>query len=719
MTPMADSHIATGPTLASPGRGNPIEPDRPIIDRLVEGDAVGDYVVERFLGAGAMGEVYAGRHPVINKRVAIKVLKRELASDKEAAERFVREARAVNQIDHPNVIDVFNFGQLKGDDGRLYLVMDLVDGQSLRRVLEDGPLPIDEALDILDQIADALDTAHARGVVHRDLKPDNVMLSSGHNKPKIFVLDFGIAKLFTATVTGSGAIGNGTLTGKGTWLGTPGYMAPEQWSAEGAGPASDRYALGVMAYELLSGTLPFKAPTLPQMMEQHFRSPVPALSQRGTTRKPPEHHQTLDPVLARAMAKSPDDRFPTGRALVDALRAASKGRAVVAPVASGKRSLAMPAVAGASVLGLAVVGFIVVRPGNDDGDSRERPNASASTEQLVKLEVITRPAKAKVRRDGQLLGETPVAVEVPAGAKLTLAISKPGYRAISDTLTADKAVSLVKDLQPVVGYEGVWQMPDGKLRGFWRNGERVGVYRLETVTGDRELWRTCELEDAPSGSDAVVFATTAEMTDERAHHGDAGCAIPHRIEYRFDPTAESLEVSAEKVETARRNGSCVVVSRAPGPPIKLARADRGNSDTRITQPPVGRTKESDAVKVPNDSFDNLFDKSKRIPLDDKKNIKAPPAKPAPKPVTKPAPPKADVGKQIKSDLGKPIDAANQADDVTPPPVQKKAPPAKNAKEPPIQKSQAPIQPTPQAQAPAPRGDSQQAQAPRGDSQQAK
>src|SRR5204862_3614422 len=118
-------------------------------------------------------------------------------------------------------------------------------------------------LDILDQIAGALDAAHARGVVHRDLKPDNVMIGKGG---KVFVLDFGLAKLLSLDDSAPPA---SMLTGQGTWLGTPGYMAPEQWSADGAGPASDRYSLGVMAFELLSGTLPFSAPTLPQMMEQH------------------------------------------------------------------------------------------------------------------------------------------------------------------------------------------------------------------------------------------------------------------------------------------------------------------------------------------------------------------------------------------------------------------------------------------------------------------
>ena len=263
--------------------------------------------------------MYAGTHPVIGKRVAIKVLKRELSASAVAAVRFMREARAVNQVSHPNVIDVFAFGTLA--DGRLYLVMDLVEGRTLRERVQDGPLDADTALDVLAQIAAALDAAHARGVVHRDLKPDNVMLGDGA-PPKVWVLDFGIAKLVAA---GGTLAGNGTLTGQGTWLGTPGYMAPEQWSADGAGPASDRYALGVMAFELLAGKLPFQAPTLPQMMEQHFRAPVPALPARGAVAA----YAAFDPVLARAMAKDPDERFGSAGELVErcARRRAGRRRA--------------------------------------------------------------------------------------------------------------------------------------------------------------------------------------------------------------------------------------------------------------------------------------------------------------------------------------------------------------------------------------------------------
>ena len=182
---MAESSpLAHSPTLvAAPGSGD---------DALARGAAVGEFIVEGFLGAGAMGEVYAGIHPVIGKKVAIKVLKREVAASPDGAERFKREARAVNQVDHPNVIDIFSFGRL--DDGRLFLVMDLVEGRSLRKALVEGPLEVEVALEILAAIADALDAAHARGVIHRDLKPDNVMLGRG-TPPTVHVLDFGLAKL--------------------------------------------------------------------------------------------------------------------------------------------------------------------------------------------------------------------------------------------------------------------------------------------------------------------------------------------------------------------------------------------------------------------------------------------------------------------------------------------------------------------------------------------
>ena len=558
-----ESPLAHGPTLAASSAQG-------VAERLEEGTTVGDYRIERFLGAGAMGEVYAAKHPVIGKRVAIKVLKRELAADPEAAERFVREARAVNQVDHPNVIDVFTIGRLA--DGRLFLAMDLVAGRSLRNVLEDGPLAVETALAVLDQIASALDAAHAKGVVHRDLKPDNVMVADGE-PVKVYVLDFGIAKLVAEGQTG------GTLTGKGAWLGTPGYMAPEQWSADGAGPASDRYALGVMAYELLSGALPFKASTLPQMMEQHFRAPVPALT---TKRGRVAHSATIDPVLARAMAKSPEARFASAKELVAALREAAGGKRVIA-----RRVPIVPAIAGAGVLAIALGGYAVVRGGaksDDYAGERAREQPVPTPTDTVTLEVTSVPKGAKVMLDDNHVGPTPAKLVTKPGTKLALTLSKPGYRTKTIDLVAS-ARPVALQLDEVRDFEGVWRMDDQQLRGFKRIGDSVEVYKHASVRGDGDFWRKFTFVEPPAGVTSVVFATDVELA--LGGRPEPSCQVKHRVEYRFDPVNEHFEVRAEEVDWKPERGGCTVVEVKPGSPILLARADRNSEDTRTSRPPVG------------------------------------------------------------------------------------------------------------------------------------
>ena len=304
--------IASGPTVLAPGTDAGAADGAG--DRLEEGASAGDYVVDRHVGAGAMGDVYAGHHPVIGKRVAIKVIKRSLARSAEAATRFLREARAGNHVDHPGVVDVFAIGRLA--DGRLFLVMDLLDGRSLRERLRAGPVPVAVARRVLGEIAAALDAAHARGVIHRDLKPDNVMLTGPDDAPTAHVLDFGIARL-VADSTDAGTME--TLTGQGTWLGTPAYMAPEQWSADGATAASDRYALGIIAYELLTGRVPFAGGSVVAMMEQHFRAPVPTVT--SSERRLPA---AVDRVLGKALAKEPGERVAVAHEMAVAIEQASR-----------------------------------------------------------------------------------------------------------------------------------------------------------------------------------------------------------------------------------------------------------------------------------------------------------------------------------------------------------------------------------------------------------
>jgi tRNA A-37 threonylcarbamoyl transferase component Bud32 len=523
---------------------------------LDPGTKVGDYVVERVIGGGAMGEVYAGKHPVIGKRVAIKVLRHELATSSEAAERFIREARAVNQIDHENVIDVFAFGRL--DDGRLYLVMDLVEGKSLRAHLVNGPLPLDRALAILDTIADALDAAHDKGVVHRDLKPDNIVIAE---TGKLFVLDFGIAKLISKATAAEA--NPGTLTGQGTWLGTPAYMAPEQWSADGAGPASDRYALAVIAYELVSGAPPFTATSAPAMMEQHFRAEVPALSDLPAA---------LDDVMKRGLAKDPDDRYPTSRAFVDALR-----RAGGTSVKPANRKRMMPAAIGSGVLGVALVVVFTTR------DKDPKPAAPAPGVALGHaISITTTPSEAEVRTD-HVLGRTPFTLQLADGQPLAVTLAKPGYLA--------KQVSIEQsahfDLDEVTQFQGVWRMENGELRALERRNDEVSVFKLREVAGEREFFKNYKFTAAQQG---LAFASDDEVIDQRAPN-DPRCHVPVRVEYHYDPSGDVLEQKREKVAIDFVHGSCVVRSRAVET-THLVRVDTAHETVEISAPAgkFGKTK---------------------------------------------------------------------------------------------------------------------------------
>ncbi|MBA3451506.1 MAG: serine/threonine protein kinase [Deltaproteobacteria bacterium] len=675
---MADSSpLAHSPTLVStPGPGG---------ERLEHGASVGEYLVEGFLGAGAMGEVYAGIHPVIGKKVAIKILKREVGSSPDGAERFKREARAVNQIDHPNVIDIFSFGRI--DDGRLYLVMDLVEGRSLRKALADGSLDVDTALDVLAQIADALDAAHARGVVHRDLKPDNVMLGSGA-PPKVYVLDFGLAKL----VTPADAVAPASmLTGQGTWLGTPGYMAPEQWSADGAGPASDRYSLGVMAFELLSGSLPFQATSLPQMMEQHFRAKVPALSTRGAI----QARSTFDPVVSRAMAKDPEARFPSAREMVEALRAAAGKPGRKARPAGGTRSW-VPVAAGVAVLGLSIAVVVLVRGGgtraDDEGD--RRPTAAPVTGK-VRIEIYSHPQKAEaLLDDDSLIGLTPTHRDLEPGSTLAFRVRKPGYATVRHTMTVPDEDHLIPAfvLEPVNGFEGVWALPGGELRAFQRtDDDRVAVSKLLTVTGNREFYRHYLFAPADRGA---VFAYAETMIDPDAAN-EPSCHIPQQLVYTFDPVAQTLILRREEVIHDLVGGKCVKKSSSFAPPESLTRVDVRSSTDRATLPPAGLPSEEE-----------LFDKKRPPAKPTPKNAQVSPKKPGPKPPVDKKQLNAIDGSNNSNQVGT---LPRQNEDLGQQAPTPQAPPPQAAQLPtqkPAAQEDQKVAPRAQANQPPPRGDSQ-------------
>ncbi|MBI2376412.1 MAG: serine/threonine protein kinase [Deltaproteobacteria bacterium] len=264
---------------------------------LEAGASVGEYLVEAKVGEGSFGTVYRAAHPLIGKRVAIKVLSGSYSADAQVSARFLSEAQAVNRIAHPNIVDIFSFGRLA--DGRLYYVMEYLDGESLdKRLAQKGRLSLSEAAKLLRPIARALDAAAARGVAHRDLKPANVMLGTtadGEVVPKL--VDFGIAKILGADRPKL------EQTATGSPIGTPYYMSPEQCRAEAVDPKTDVYAFGVMLYQVLTGELPFKGPSFLEIMMKHVeRDPV------APSRIRPSLGAQVDRLVLSLMAKSPDAR---------------------------------------------------------------------------------------------------------------------------------------------------------------------------------------------------------------------------------------------------------------------------------------------------------------------------------------------------------------------------------------------------------------------------
>ena len=223
---------------------------------LIAGSRLGPYEIQYPLGAGGMGEVYKARDTRLDRTVAIKVLPSHVAADPDLRERFEREARAVAALNHPHICTLHDVGQQDGID---YLVMEYLDGETLAQRLEKGALPLDQVLHYAIQIADALDKAHRQGIVHRDFKPGNIMLT----KSGVKLLDFGLAKLAPAAHVGiAGMTGAATqtspLTGQGTILGTLQYMAPEQLEGKEADARTDIFAFGAVVYEMVTGKKAFE-----------------------------------------------------------------------------------------------------------------------------------------------------------------------------------------------------------------------------------------------------------------------------------------------------------------------------------------------------------------------------------------------------------------------------------------------------------------------------
>jgi serine/threonine-protein kinase len=288
----------------------------PLIGRTIDSR----YHIDAKVGAGAMGTVYCATRLLIGDLVAVKILHSEQVENPEMLERFRREAQAAARLKHPNAVAIYDFGV--SSDGLVYLVMELVEGENLRAfVRRRGPLNLQTAGEIISQACAALDEAHRFNIVHRDIKPDNIVVTTTPTGLRIKVLDFGIAKLQDLTVDAD------HLTQPGAMMGTPHYMSPEQCLGEEIDGRSDIYSLGIVLYEMLTGTVPFNSPTSTAIVVQQVTKAPPSLRTINNTVTP-----AVEAVVLRALEKQPQARPQTAGAFMQELTAAITGVRITQPV---------------------------------------------------------------------------------------------------------------------------------------------------------------------------------------------------------------------------------------------------------------------------------------------------------------------------------------------------------------------------------------------------
>jgi|HubBroStandDraft_2_1064218.scaffolds.fasta_scaffold22737_2 serine/threonine protein kinase len=480
---------ALQPSSPEPAADSAGAPPTSRVDAFIGKVFDGRYVIERLLGEGGMGMVFAARHKMIDKRVAIKVLRGEMASDPELTERFLQEARSASAIGNPHIIDISDFGHLP--DGSTYFVMEFLDGKSLGSVLTEtqGPLPLPRLLHIAKQMANALAAAHAASIVHRDMKPDNVMLiGRGAERDFVKILDFGIAK-----------VGGGTkkMTRAGSVFGTPHYMSPEQAAGAAVDHRTDIYALGVILYEMASGKVPFDADNFMGILTQHmYKAPVPIRALVPEVDVSPG----LDAIVLKCLSKKPEARYATMDELgedldkiergllptaVDEMMARSGGfnvpadyfrsAAMPAPVPGSppERKKRWPLYASIGAVGTLVGVMAVVTLARSPSSGAQTQStgivvpatavaAPSQAPSLAPVETIAptpaavpathevivsaTPGDATITRDGTDLGPLPVVLQLADGQAASLVITHKGYKPKTVKVTsADSRVAFQLD----------------------------------------------------------------------------------------------------------------------------------------------------------------------------------------------------------------------------------------------------------------------------------
>jgi len=454
------------------------------------------YRVVRLIGEGGMGQVYEAQHVNINKRFALKLLRPEIVSNAEAVARFRQEAWASSSIGHENIIEIEDFATLPS--GAVYLAMEFLDGKALsERMREEPALSFGESLDVMLQVSSGLAAAHDKGIVHRDMKPENIFLGQKYGRPLVKILDFGIAKV-------SGAEGNRSLTRTGTIFGTPHYMSPEQALGKTLDHRADIYSVGVIMYELFTGKVPFEAESFMGILTKHITTQPMPPRQAAPER---DIAPAVEAIILRALAKEPDERYqtmaelggelaaiagelapevlqprPSSQALAQIARAPSTAMPARTPTpmprppsgaqplpvdaAPAKKRSAAPYIALACVLVAGAAGAVVfatrtpaatVTPPTTVAQPQPQPvaptpppaQAEPTPPAMEEVIVDSVPPGAKIYVDDAPVADTPEAIKVESGKTKEVVLKKDGFVDGHATLDPQKTHKLLVRLERV------------------------------------------------------------------------------------------------------------------------------------------------------------------------------------------------------------------------------------------------------------------------------
>lgn len=550
---------------------------------LSPGTLVGEYVIDCKLGDGGMAVVYGATHPLIGKKAAIKVMNPALSLEPGLVERFVLEARAVNEIGHPNIVDVFSFGRLP--DGRSYFVMEWLKGETLYDRLWEARPPLDEALEILDQICDALEAAHDQGIIHRDLKPANVFLCPVKGRrDRVKLLDFGVAKLLRGPSRKTALLPPVPRTLSGQVVGTPDYIAPEQARGRAVDGKVDVYALGVIAYELVVGRRPFEADNVADVVRLHLSAPPPAPRSLS-----PEIPLALDQLLQRMLAKEPAERpYPAEvRAILRALGGRGEPRrwdlpAVAPPRASPPEAVRPPsslkvprrsgwAARGLWALGAAlVVGLVWMLVAAGPRTRPAAPTAATLPGRSLQSPPTSPPAKgtlvirvdasdARIELDGRMLAEAAAGVRVDAEpGEHQLLVTAPGRSPFDGhfvvTAGAITEIPIVLRREP------------RSLRKGVTNRVAPPVAAATGATPPASASRRAATGVTPTGTTAPETGSTGSATTGAASTGAASTGVA---------TTGAATTGAATTGAATTGAAS---TRPPGPPAGASERRRADPD---------------------------------------------------------------------------------------------------------------------------------------------